>query len=163
MRFSLKPVLFTLLCVFAHSVAAEALRAPVAAESESEEPVFVEADNLTGDKKNQMEATGNAILLKSDQTIRADRLLYDQETADLDGTGSVVVEQRGSTMSGPHLELNLDTHAGFMEKPVFFLKENEGRGKGDMLHIQDQQHYTLDVPLKSAGSDPRHEIGFDCR
>lgn len=144
MRFSLKPVLFTLLCVFAHSVAAEALRAPVAAESESEEPVFVEADNLTGDKKNQMEATGNAILLKSDQTIRADRLLYDQETADLDGTGSVVVEQRGSTMSGPHLELNLDTHAGFMEKPVFFLKENEGRGKGDMLHIQDQQHYTLD-------------------
>lgn len=144
MRFSLKPVVLTLLCIFAHSVAAEELRTPAKPASPEDEPVFVEADNLTGDKKNQVEATGNAILLKSDQTVRADRLLYDQETGDLNGTGSVVVEQKGSTMSGPHLELNMDTHAGFMEQPVFFLKENNGRGSGDMLHIQDQQHYTLD-------------------
>lgn len=144
MRFSLKPVVLTLLYLFAHSALAEEPRAPVQQAQPEDGPVFVEADKLTGDKKNQVEATGNAVLLKTDQTVRADRLLYDQETGDLDGAGSVVVEQKGSTISGPHLELNLDTHAGYMEQPVFFLKENDGRGKGDMLHIQDQRHYTLD-------------------
>jgi LPS-assembly protein len=146
MRFRLKPVLFTLLCIFSHSAVAEGVSAPekLAAPAVQDEPVFVEADNLTGDKKNEVEATGNAILLKSDQTVRADRLLYNQETGDLDGLGSVVVEQKGSTMSGPHLELNLDSHVGFMEQPVFFLKENNGRGSGDILHIQNQEHYTLD-------------------
>ncbi len=149
MRFRLKPVLFTLLCTFVLPALAEGARAPqtgnVVETLNQDETVFVEADNLTGDRKNQVEANGNAILLKSDQTVRADRLLYDQETGDLDGQGSVVVEQKGSTMSGPHLKLNMDTHAGFMEQPVFFLKENDGRGTGDMLHIQDQQHYTLDA------------------
>lgn len=149
MRFRLKPVLFTLLCTFLHSALAAEVRAsqaePTAATKNQDETVFVEADNLTGDHKNQVEAQGNAILLKSDQTVRADRLLYDQETGDLDGQGSVVVEQNGSTMSGPHLKLNMDTHAGFMEQPVFFLKENDGRGTGDILHIQDQKHYTLDA------------------
>lgn len=147
MRFRLKPVLFTLLCAFLHPVMADEARVPqtTVAKPAQDEPVFVEADNLSGDQKNQVEAQGNAILLKSDQTVRADKLLYDQETGDLEGTGSVVVEQKGSTMSGPHLKLNMDTHAGFMEQPVFFIKENDGRGTGEMLHIQDQQHYTLDT------------------
>jgi LPS-assembly protein len=149
MRFRLKPVVLTLLCVFAHSAVAEESRAlqtgtTAAAQPVQDEPVFVEADNLTGDKKNQVEAIGNAILIKADQTIRADRLFYNQETSDAEGFGSVVLEQKGSTMSGPYLKLNLDTHAGLMEQPLFYMKENDGRGAGDMLHIQDQQHYTLD-------------------
>ncbi len=147
MRFRIKSVVLTLLCVFAHPAVAEEARAqdrPVVTPSAQEEPVFIEADKLTGDNENQVEARGNAILLKSNQTVRADRLLYDQETGDVEGLGSVVVEQEGSTMSGPNLKLNMDTHAGFMEQPVFYLKENDGRGSGDMLHIQDQQHYTLD-------------------
>jgi len=147
MRFRLKPVLLTLLCTFAHPVVAEGVRAqnqPGATPPAKEEPVFIEADTLTGDKKNHLQANGKVILLKANQTIRADRLSYDQETGDVDGLGSVVVEQEGSTMSGPHLKLNMESHAGFMEQPVFYLKENDGRGSGDMLHIQDQQHYTLD-------------------
>lgn len=123
---------------------ARAQAQPIHTQPAPDEPVFVESDKLTGIKKNQVEATGNAILIKTDQTIRADRLLYDQETGDVEGMGSVVVEQKGNTMSGPYLKLNMDTHAGFMEQPVFYFKENDGRGTGDMLHIQDQQHYTLD-------------------
>jgi len=106
--------------------------------------VIIEADDLTGESENQVVATGNAILLKADQTLRADRLQYDQVTADTEGSGKVVIEQKGNTMKGPHFKLNMNTHAGFMEQPVFFLKETGGRGTGEMAHIQDQQHYTLD-------------------
>lgn len=145
MRFRLKPVVFTLLCALAHSAVAEEARTQVSGPPTApDEPVYLEADKLTGDKKNQIEATGNAILTKTDQKIRADRLLYDQETSDAQGFGSVVVDQAGTTMSGPHVKLNMDSHAGFMEQPEFYLKENDARASGDMLHIQDKQHYTLD-------------------
>ncbi|MDO8464952.1 MAG: LPS-assembly protein LptD [Gallionella sp.] len=107
-------------------------------------PSFVEADKLEGKKENQLEATGNAILRKRGQSIRADRLLYFQDTQDVDAQGSVVLEQAGSTISGPHLKLNLDTSIGTMEKPIFYLPENDGRGSADVMHIQDKQHYTLD-------------------
>ncbi|MFA6921464.1 MAG: LPS assembly protein LptD, partial [Gallionella sp.] len=144
MRFRLKPVVFTLLCIFAHSAVAEEPRAQDKPAEELVEPVLLEADNLTGDKKNQVEATGNAILSKSDQSIRADRIFYDQETKDAEGFGSVVLNQAGSTASGPYIKLNMDTHAGLMEQPEFYLKDTDGRGSGDMLHIQDQQHFDLD-------------------
>ena len=152
MRFRLKPIAFTLLCTFAHHASANvellALRMDktfrAMAESEQESPAFVDADHLTGKKDNQIEATGNAILRKRGQSIRADRLLYFQQTQDLDAQGSVVLEQDGNTMSGPHLKLNLDTDIGTMEQPVFYLVENDGRGSADMLHIHDKQHYTLD-------------------
>ena len=152
MRFRLKPVVFSLLCAFAHDAAANAellaLRMDKSfmamAESGQETPAFVEADRLEGKKDNQIEATGNAVLRKRGQSIRADRLLYFQDTHELDAQGSVVVEQDGNTMSGPHLRLNLDTSAGLMEKPEFYLVENDARGSADVMHFHDKKHYTLD-------------------
>jgi len=152
MRFRLKPVAFTLLCTFAHPSGVSAEQLPLRmdrtfgamAKPAEETPAFVEADHLTGKKESQIEATGNAILRKDGQSIRSDRLLYFQDTQDLDAQGSVVLEQGGNTMSGPHLRLNLDTNIGTMEQPVFHLAENSGRGSADTMHIHDKQHYTLD-------------------
>lgn len=152
MRFRLKPVAFALLCTFTHTAGAEVDRLALEMdrtfkampEPQQETPAFVEADRLVGKKENQIEATGNAILRKRGQSIKADRLLYFQDTQDLDAQGSVVVEQDGNTMSGPHLFLNLDTNIGKMEQPVFYLVENDGRGSADLLHFHDKQHYTLD-------------------
>ncbi|MBI3223149.1 MAG: LPS-assembly protein LptD, partial [Nitrosomonadales bacterium] len=109
-----------------------------------ETPVFLEADSLTGKRESQVEASGNAILRKRGQSIRADRLWYFQDTQDLDAQGSVVLEQDGNTMSGPHLQLNLETSAGSMEQPVFYLAENDSRGSADVMNFQDKQHFTLD-------------------
>ena len=126
MRFRLKPVLFTLLCIFAHSAAAEEARVQSKVGTDEQgEPVYIEADQLTGTQKDKFEASGNAVLLKADQSIKADRLLYDQETSDAEGVGSVVVEQKGSTMSGPYVKLNMDTHVGYMDQPKFYLTDTD--------------------------------------
>lgn len=169
-----------LFCTFAyHSVAnAESLgpgmdkTLPAKVETTQEMPAVVEADHLEGKKGKQLEASGNALLRKGDQTIRADRLLYFQDTQDIhaqgsvlllkgdqsirtdrlwyfqdtreiDAQGSVVLEQNGSKMSGPHLKLNLDTSIGSMEQPVFFLPENDARGAAEVIHIQDKKHFIL--------------------
>ena len=153
MRPRLKPIAFTLLCTFAHHAGANAgslmlrmdktFRAMAAPTQDT--PAFVEADSLTGKTENRIEAKGNAILRKRGQSIRADRLLYSQDTQYLDALGSVVLEQGGNTISGPQLKLNLDTSIGTMEQPVFYLADNDGRGSADKIHIHDKQHYTLDA------------------
>ncbi|HEX5362661.1 MAG TPA: LPS-assembly protein LptD [Gallionella sp.] len=152
MRFRLKPVVLSLLCAFAQDAAANAdllaLRMDktfmAMKEPEQQTPSFLEADRLVGKQDDQVEATGNAVLRKRGQSISADRLLYFQNTSDLDAQGSVVVDQGGNTMSGPHLKLNLDTDIGVMEQPVFYLIENDGRGSADVMHFQDKLHYQLD-------------------
>ena len=131
MRFRFKPILFTLLFSIAHPCNAELL-APRSSDAllalaettqettTKETPAVMEADSLSGKKDNQIEATGNATFQKDGQSIRADSLLYSQDTKDIDAQGSVVLEQEGSTLSGPHLKINLDTGIGVMEQPRFF-------------------------------------------
>lgn len=181
MRFNSHAAVIYLLCTFAHHSVANAewlgLRMDqtllAMAETVKELPAVVEADRLEGKKGKQIEAIGNAQLRKGDESIRADRLLYFQDTQDIhaqgsvllnkgnqtvhadrlwyfqdireiDAQGSVVLEQNGSTMSGPHLRLNLDTSIGTMEQPKFFLPEKNGRGSADLMHILDKQRFTLD-------------------
>jgi len=181
MRFRHHFVVMYLLCTFAsHSDAnaeplaqgsAETL--PVVDATAQDQPAVVEADRLEGKKGKQLEASGNALFRKGDQSIRADRLLYFQDSRDIhaqgsvlllkgdqsvrtdrlwyyedtheiDAQGSVALEQKGSKMSGPHLRLNLDTSIGTMDEPEFFLPENDGRGAAEVMHIQDQKHFVLD-------------------
>ena len=153
MRFRFKPIFFTVFFTFAQPAAAsEALPAQrsdqaviALAEPAQETAAVVEADSLSGKKNNQIEAAGNATLRKDGQSIRADRITYSQETQDIDAHGAVVLEERdGSTMSGSHLKLNMDTSIGVMEQPKFYLKENAARGAAEVMHIQDRQHYTLE-------------------
>ncbi|MEO8331886.1 MAG: LPS-assembly protein LptD [Gallionella sp.] len=181
MRFRPHSVAIYLLCTFAHYPVAQAevlgarndKTPPVTAEAASEAPAVVEADRLEGKKGKQLEATGNALLRKGDESIRADRLVYFQDTQDIhaqgsvlllkgdqsirtdrmwyfrdtrevDAQGSVVLEQAGSKISGPHLRLNLDTSIGSMEQPEFYLKENDARGSAEVMHILDKKRFTLD-------------------
>jgi len=152
MRFRFKPIVFALLYIIAQHAGAEtgvAASAPDNTVVADEEPgqeasAYIEADQMVGKKDDQFEATGNVILRQGGQSIRADRLLYFQNTRDLDAQGGVVLEQAGNTVSGPHLRLNLDSYFGTMEQPIYYLRENDGRGAADTLHIQGKQRYSMD-------------------
>jgi LPS-assembly protein len=152
MRFRLKSLALFLLCVSAHlSYAGEDLlklrtdqNPPATAIANPEAPAVIEADSLVGQKENQIEATGDATIRQGGQSIRADRLLYQQGSREVDAQGAVMLEQDGNTMSGPHLLFNMDSSVGTMEQPQFYLKENGARGSADLLHIQDRRHYSMD-------------------
>ena len=151
MRFRLNPVAFSVLCAFAPSVygANEPLFLKldrtfnVMPEAQDATPAFVNAQHIEGKKDNQILATGNAELRKQGQTILADRLLYKQKTREVIADGSVRVEQGSDVMTGPHLELNLDTNVGDMTQPKFTIGENNARGSADSLHMAGKEKYTL--------------------
>jgi len=152
MPFGFKSLQIFMLCCLAHSAYAEEVVPALSADSPEKnvsennqtKPAVIEADKLTGKKKDQIEASGNATLSKGNQSIRADRLLYQQSTQDLDAEGSVVMQQDGNTLSGPHLQINLGSNSGTMEQPQFHLEENNSRGSAEVLRIQDRQHITLE-------------------
>lgn len=115
-----------------------------ATSAPQEAPVIIEADSLASKTADQIEASGDATLSQGDQSIRADQLLFNQRTQEVEAQGSVMLQQNGNTMAGPHLQLNMDKNVGAMEQPQFYLKENNARGSAEALHIQDRQHFTLD-------------------
>jgi LPS-assembly protein len=117
---------------------------PAPEERGSAGPAVIEADSMAGKAKGQVEATGNVTLRQGGQSVRADALLFNQNTHEVDARGAVMLEQDGNTMSGPRLQLNMDTDVGNMEQPQYYLKENDAHGSADMLHIQDLKHYTFD-------------------
>lgn len=107
-------------------------------------PTEIEADNLTGQKGLSIEATGNAIIKQGGQTIRADKLLLQEQSNELEATGNVRVEEDGNVMSGPALHYNRDTQSGELSEPEFYFVENAARGSAKQMHIVDKQHYNLD-------------------
>ncbi len=151
MRFRLNPIVISLFSLCAVPVCTDADELPLRLErtfnnqpkSQEASTAFVFADHLEGQKDGQMEATGNVVLRQPDRSVRMDRMLYDQNTREVEGFGAVKLEQSNSTLRAPYLKLNLDTNIGHMEKPQYYLADNGGRGQADALDIQDREHYSL--------------------
>jgi len=152
MRFRFNYTVIFLLCCFSHcAYAADEPSGPstevsTVASSEAGDggAAVIEAGSLIGQKDGKIEATGDAKLSQDGKSVRADSLIYQQDTHELEADGSVVLEQDGNTMSGPSLRFNLESNVGTMEQPQYYLKQNDARGSADMLHIHDRSHYSWD-------------------
>ncbi len=117
---------------------------PIMTDNTQKGATVIEADSLVGKREDEVEATGSVTLRQDGESIRADRVLFNQSSQDIDAQGAVTFEQGGNTVSGPHLLFNMDKSAGTMQQPQFYLKENGARGSADVLHIQDREHYSME-------------------
>lgn len=73
----------------------------------------------------KMEATGKVRILSPDQKVTGDRGVYDPDTKILHVYGNVVVVNSAGTVTGPELEVNLETR-----KSEFVTKGGSGRVTG---------------------------------
>jgi LPS-assembly protein len=152
MRFRLHPVAFSLLCALAPAAHAddESLLLKVdntlldLPKMHTGTPIFFAAQQIEGSKKeNRLDASGEAELRKLNQSIRADRLQFLQDSKELLAEGSVRVEQDGNLITGTQLKLNLDTGIGDITKATFRLGVNQARGAADTFHFEGRQKYVL--------------------
>ena len=110
----------------------------------NESPTVITADSVEAKQGQELEAKGKAELRKDDQFIRADKLLYKQESNEVFAEGSVRIEQKGTELTGPSLQMNLDKNTGEMNKPVFVFTESDVRGSAKHLQIAGKQNYTFE-------------------
>jgi len=112
--------------------------------SRKEGPTVITADKVEAKQGQMLEATGDAQLQKGDQTVRADHLLFMQESNELFADGAVKVEQPGTKLTGPSFQLNLDKSTGEMAQPVFTFTDANVRGSAEVMHIEGKQKYTFE-------------------
>lgn len=151
MRFRFYPVFLLGFGLFTqHSHAAETLlpasavaaaSAVGAASSAPDNTIYIEAQEIKGMKDEGTEAHGKVELRQADQKIFADHVFYKQKTGDLSAYGSVRLEQRGGSVSGPDLKMNSYTSVSQMTAPEFQIKQNKSRGSASMMRSSDKLHY----------------------
>ena len=146
--------LLSLSVLYALSSASQAQDAPLPQKSDrsgkkqpadsDESPTVITADKVEARQGEEIEATGNVELRKDDQLIRADHLLFQQESSELFAEGSVRVEQKSGAMTGPSLKMNLDDNTGEMIQPSFTFSDTKVRGNAELMRVEGKQKYAFE-------------------
>ncbi len=144
-----KPVFLSLLCLFSSCALAdggaplEFSKELLPASGSEDQPIYIRADKMGGHQGVDFEATGHAELRKRNQSIVADWIRYLQASDEVQARGNVRVEQNGSVVLGPELQLRISDNTGYMEKPVYFFQEGMARGQADLLEFKGKDKYSL--------------------
>ncbi|MGH8671642.1 MAG: LPS-assembly protein LptD [Burkholderiales bacterium] len=90
--------------------------------------VTIHAEQLDGRPDSSLTATGNVEVHKGDQTLFADKVIYEAPTDEVTATGNVRLQDPGNVAEGPYLRFNLETRSGEMDNATFQFLENRARG-----------------------------------
>ncbi len=148
-KFRLNPILLSLLCMMPFSAFAEGLGLKLQrdllplSESGEDLPVFVRGDRVQGHQDTDFEATGHAELRKRGQSIVADWLKYLKASDEVEARGHVRIEQNGSIIRGPNLQLQTSSHIGYMDQPDYYLSENNAHGDANLLEFTGKDKYRM--------------------
>ena len=113
-------------------------------QTPAEPPVYITADRQQGHEDSEVEAFGQAELVKGDQKVRADYLTYFQPEDEVYAKDNVVLEQKSDTAEGPELRLKLNKKEGYMTSPTFRFGETDGRGEAENMEFRGQDKYLFD-------------------
>ena len=120
--------------------ATKAVPAPAQGEREVRGALFLRADRLEGDNR-RITASGNVELRTRQETVLAERLVYDVPSQTIYGDGDVVLRRDFDWITGPQLQYKRDTEVGFFRKPRFFIAQTDGHGDAAEIRFTGPNHY----------------------
>jgi LPS-assembly protein len=112
------------------------LQPPIAPATEEELPIFLEADRIEGTQDRSLQARGSVIVRRRGQTLYADSLDYSLTENTLTATGNVRVNRLGDELSGDQAFYDLDTESGYIDYPIYRLREFGARGQANRIVVR---------------------------
>ena len=91
----------------------------------TESSIIIEADSLESILDRKLRATGNASILKGDQSITADFMEYDQISEELYAKGQIKITTPDLELEGTELEMSLAENTGTIVNGSFVANINE--------------------------------------
>ena len=91
----------------------------------TESSIIIEADSLESILDRKLRATGNASILKGDQSITADFIEYDQISEELYAKGQIKITTPDLELEGTELEMSLAENTGTIVNGSFVANINE--------------------------------------
>ncbi|GAB4117901.1 MAG: LPS-assembly protein LptD [Sideroxydans sp.] len=104
---------------------------------------YLSAQRMETRQGKQIEASGEVELRQDGRVVNADHLTYEQDRQQVSADGNVRLEQAGTQVSGPTLQLNLAQHTGVMEQAQFVLGKQAARGHADRVEMEGNNRYTF--------------------
>ncbi len=117
-------------------------------------PAFMTADHIEGTSDGDTTLTGSAEIRKSGTVLKADKVIYNAPSDEVNATSNVRVTREGILMTGPELKMKVGSYEGYFLQPSYFLKDFGGRGVADRadfdgverLKLQNPNYTTCPVP-----------------
>ncbi|MDO4638187.1 MAG: LPS-assembly protein LptD [Lautropia sp.] len=125
---------------------APSLNLPLTSQEKRALPVFGSAERMNTASSPQGLVTnfeGNAELRKIGTLLRADRIQYWRQLQRIDAAGDVAIEQAGTRVVGPRLQLQLDSGKGTFDQPTYDLTTVGVRGKADRIDFVSNRFMQL--------------------
>ena len=113
--------------------------------TQAEEPVTtINADSISGQRTEQMTASGKAEVKRGDQTVRADMVKYFPQTEDVIAEGNVTFLQPGLRLVGEQLRFSLAKNSGEMSNVEYAIEENNAHGVASKVYLDDEEHQRVE-------------------
>ena len=119
--------------------AEEGPRRPADTSNASDVITTIDGDAITGFKSEELVATGNAVVVRGDQQISADKIVYRTEGKRIHALGNVIVEQPGLKLLGEELSYSAENETGELDAVQYFLEENNAHGIASTLFIEGKE------------------------
>lgn len=130
-------------CALVLMIPASVMGADRLSSPENRLPVYIEADRFNGYAGREIEASGNVRMRQGDLELTADRVKYYQDSEDIEVQGNAMLTRPDDILRGSLLQLNLQTGIGELHDPQYFIKDGNGRGSGELLFLEGDDHYRL--------------------
>ncbi len=98
----------------------------------------VESNHLIRDKNKFLTFSGDVELKRGSQTIQADKIIFDENSEQLQAGGAVVFEKPDLRLNTEQLSFDQKNHSGTIDNPEFEMRNRHGRGTASKLEIVDQ-------------------------
>ena len=112
--------------------------APTGDAARKQSPVYLRADELSGQPNVQVQALGDVELRHAGVVIRADQLRYDEAEDLAVAQGKVRISFQGSSFSGPEVQLKVQRMEGFVREPEYHFAQTNAGGRAERVDILGQ-------------------------
>lgn len=107
-------------------------------------PISITADQVQGTTEQTAQANGNVIVTQGDLRVDTQWAHYNTATTHLLAGDTVTVEKAGDVVVGKKLDFIVETEQGKLDEPVYFLRNQLGRGDAIKLLFDGEEKYILE-------------------
>ena len=115
-------------------------------------PTFISADRINGINDVEVVAEGRVEIRQRDTTITSDRMIYRQDSGDMEVSGNVDIVRNSDRIRGPKLRINNENSTGFFEQPEYSIRRRKLATPAAALELQ----WATDRASSDPHSGPAH-------
>ncbi|QWD70178.1 LPS-assembly protein LptD [Polynucleobacter sp. UB-Siik-W21] len=112
--------------------------------ADGEALTFTSSDVIDGVVERDMHLKGRAQMRRNGAVLKADEITYNPDTDIADLLGNAELSKGNAIFKGPKGQFRVDAREGFMESPVYELRDTRGNGVAKKLTIENADIFVFD-------------------